>query len=425
MLSAQTALAADVAARINAAYPRLETLYKHFHANPELSLQEARTAARLADELAALGYAVTRGVGGHGVVAVLPNGDGPTLLLRTDMDALPVIEQTGAPYASTVTGTGDGGETVGVMHACGHDMHMSVFLGAAEVLAGMRAHWRGTLVLIGQPAEETVQGARAMLADGLYERFPRPDTCLALHVAPDMPAGMVGITDGHALANTDSVDIIVRGVSGHGAWPHRTKDPVVLAAQIVLALQTIVSREIDPTEPAVVTVGSIHGGTKHNIIPDEVHLQLTVRSYADEVRAQTLAAIRRITQKLAEAAGMPEDRYPVVSVSDRGVPSTYNDPELAARLRALFGQWLGPDQVLRTKPIMGAEDFGLYSRAYAGIAGCMLWLGTVDPERFAAHARDGRPLPPLHSSAFLPEIEPTMRTGITALSAAVLDLLAP
>src|SRR3954467_9786260 len=275
------------------------------------------------------------------------------------MEELPVIEQTGAAYASSVTTSDDKGNKVGVMHACGHDMNMTVFLGTAQVMSQMKDRWRGTLLMMGQPAEEKVQGAEAMLRDGLFTRFPRPNFCLALHCAPDLPAGSVGITEGYALANVNSVDIVIRGVSGHGAWPHKTKDPVVLAAQTVLSLQTIVSRETDPTQPAVVTVGSIHGGTKHNIIPDEVRLQLTLRSYSDEVRQHTLAAIKRITRGLAEAAGIPEDRYPLVTVGDESASATYNNPELAQRLTATFQHWFGDEHTVSTKPIMGAEDFGL------------------------------------------------------------------
>ena len=344
------------------------------------------------------------------------------MLIRTDMDALPVIEQTGAAYASPVTTNDDKGNKVGVMHACGHDMHMTVFLGTAQVMSQMKDRWRGTLIMMGQPAEEKVQGAEAMLRDGLFTRFPRPQFCLALHCAPDLPAGSVGITEGYALANVDSVDILVRGVSGHGAWPHKTKDPVVLSAQIVLALQTIVSRETDPTQPAVVTVGSIHGGSKHNIIPDEVRLQLTLRSYSDEVRKHTVEAIKRITRGLAEAAGLPEDRYPTVTIADESASATYNTPELAQKLKRVFKKWLGEEQTVSTKPIMGAEDFGLLGRSEPKIPICIFWLGTIDPERVRMSEASGQPLPALHSSKFLPVIEPTLNTGITAMSAALLGL---
>jgi len=415
-------LRTQVASRVAELYPQLEPLYKHFHSHPELSLHEEQTSKRLADDLDQLGFTVARRVGGHGVVAVIKNGNGRTVLVRTDMDALPVTEQTGAPYASIVKATDDKGNTVGVMHACGHDMHMTVFLGAARVLAQLKDNWQGTLVMIAQPAEEKVQGAKAMLADGLFTRFPKPDYCLALHCAPDLPAGSVGVTEGYALANVDSVDIVIRGVSGHGAWPHKTKDPIVLAAQTVLALQTIVSRETDPTQPAVVTVGSIHGGTKHNIIPDEVKLQLTLRSYSDDVRKHTIEAINRMTRGLAQAAGLPEDRYPVVTIADESSPATYNNPELAQRVMSVFRTWFGDDRTIATKPIMGAEDFGLLGRTDDKIPVCMFWLGTVDPQRFAQRASE--PLPALHSSKFLPVIEPTFKTGVTAMTAVVLDLLA-
>jgi len=413
---------AELRSRVAEAYPQLEPLYKHFHTHPELSLQEEKTSQRVADELEPLGFKVTRRIGGYGVVGVLSNGAGPTVLVRTDLDALPVTEQTGAPYASTVKVTDEKGNGVGVMHACGHDMHMTAFLGTARVLSRLKDKWRGTVVMIAQPAEEKVQGAKAMLADGLFTRFPRPDYCVALHCAPDLPAGSVGITEGFALANVDSVDVTIRGVSGHGAWPHKTKDPIVLAAQTILAVQTIVSRETDPTQPAVVTVGSIHGGTKHNIIPDEVRLQLTVRSYSDEVRQHTLDAIKRITRGLAEAAGIPQERFPTVTFNESS-PATFNNPELAQRLANVFKTCFGEDRMVSTKPIMGAEDFGLFGRTEHKIPVCIFWLGTVDPERFKEYQRTGQALPALHSSQFLPVLEPTLKTGVTAMSAAVLNLL--
>lgn len=413
----------QVDAAVAEALPNLVPIYKQFHTQPELSLHEEKTSERVAAELGQLGFKVASRVGGYGVVGVLSNSPGPVVLVRTDMDALPVTEQTGAPYASKVTAIDDKGDRVGVMHACGHDMHMTVFLGAARVLSHLKSAWRGTVVMIGQPAEERVQGARAMLADGLFTRFPRPDYCLALHCASDLSAGTVGVTEGYSLANVDSVDILVHGVSGHGAWPHKTKDPIVLAAQIVLALQTIVSRETDPTQPAVVTVGSIHGGAKHNIIPDEVRLQLTLRSYSDDVRRHSIAAIKRITRGLAEAAGMPEDRFPIVSIADESASATYNDPELARKLLGTFNGWFGEANTASTKPIMGAEDFGLFGRTEPKLPVCIFWLGTVEPARLKEAQAAGKTLPALHSSQFLPVLEPTLKTGITAMTAAVLQLL--
>jgi len=416
-------LRTEVMARAAKASDALELLYKQFHTYPELSSREEKTSERVAAELEQLGFGVTRSLGGFGVVGVLKNGPGPTVLVRTELDALPVTEQTGAAYASTVKTNDAKGNLVGVMHACGHDMHITSFLGAARVLSEIKSKWHGTLVMIGQPAEETVQGARAMLASGLFTQFSKPDYCLALHCASDLPAGSVGVTEGYALANVDSVDVVVRGMGGHGAWPHKTKDPVVLASQIVLALQTIVSRETDPTQPAVVTVGSIHGGTKYNIIPDEVRLQLTLRSYSDEVRQHTIEAIKRIARGLAEAAGIPEDRWPIVTIADESASATYNQPELAHRLLATFKGWFGEAQAASTKAIMGAEDFGLFGRTEDKIPICIFWLGTVEPDRFKESQRTAQPLPALHSSQFLPVLEPTLKTGVTAMTAAVLEVM--
>ncbi|MCW5554029.1 MAG: amidohydrolase [Verrucomicrobiae bacterium] len=412
-----------VRTRVNAEYPALFELYKHFHANPELSFQEEKTAARLAEELRRSGYEVTTGVGGHGVVTVLKNGDGPTVLVRCDLDALPVKEQTGLPYASKVVAKDDSGREVPVMHACGHDVHMACLVGVARVLQDLRAHWRGTLVLIGQPAEERGGGARRMIADGLFTRFPKPDYCLALHNNSSLLAGAIGYTEGYAMANVDSVDITVRGVGGHGAYPHAVKDPIVLAAQIVLALQTIVSREIAPGEPAVVTVGSIHGGSKHNIIPDEVQLQLTLRSYTEEVRQQTIAAIHRITRGLALAAGLPEDRLPIVKLGDDFTPATFNDPDLTLRLAGVFKSWFGREMVVRRKPVMGGEDFSEYGRTEHKVPISMFSIGAVSAEAMRESVRTGETLPSLHSPIFAPAPEPTIKTGVTAMTAAVLELM--
>jgi amidohydrolase len=426
-LFAHSAMAApltdSVRSRINDTYPQLEALYKHLHAHPELSYQEEKTAARIADELRQAGFEVTGKVGGHGIVGVLRNGNGPTVLVRTDLDALPVKEETGLPYASQIRTKDDKGNEVSVMHACGHDMHMTVFSGTARVLASIKDQWKGTLVMIGQPAEERVGGAKAMLADGLFTRFPKPDYCLALHVNSQLPAGSVGATEGYMLANVDGLNVTIRGVGGHGAWPHTTKDPIVLAAQTILAIQTIVSRETQPGDPAVVTVGSIHGGTKHNIIPDEVTLQLTLRSYSDEVRAHSVAAVKRIAKGLAQAAGVPENRLPVVTLENESSSATYNDPALTQRMVKAFQSWLGEQNTTREKPVMGAEDFGLYGRTDHKIPICMFWLGSADPKRVEESKRTGQPLPSLHSNAYHPVPEPTIKTGVTAMAAAVLELV--
>jgi len=420
------ALGADVRdavrARLAQEYSSLDSLYKHLHAHPELSLQEKETAKRIGDELEQAGLQVTRGVGRTGVVGVLQNGAGPTVLVRTDLDALPVKEQTGLPYASAVQAKDEKGETVSVMHACGHDVHMTVFVGTARLLAQLKNRWQGTLVMIGQPAEERGKGARGMLADGLFTRFPKPDYCLALHASANLPSGSVGYVEGFAMANVDSVNVTIRGVGGHGAWPHTTKDPIVLAAQTILALQTIVSRETAPGDPAVVTVGSIHGGTKHNIIPDEVKLQLTLRSYTDEVRKHTLDSIHRITRGLAAAAGLPEDKYPLVTLEDEFTPATYNNPELTRRAVAAIKRWIGDANVLAQKPVMGGEDFGEYGRTQDKIPVCLLWLGAVAPETYKEHLSGAKALPSLHSAHFAPVPEPTIKTGVTAMTAAVLDL---
>ncbi len=409
--------------RVKQDFASLFELYQHLHTHPELSRKEENTGARIADELRKLGFVTTANVGGHGVVGVLKNGAGPTVLVRTDLDALPVKEQTGLPYASKARATDELGNEVDVMHACGHDAHMTVFVGTARLLTQLMDRWHGTLVMIGQPAEERGGGARGMLKDGLFMRFPKPDYCLALHVKADLPAGSVGWIEGYALGNVDSVDVVIRGVGGHGAWPHKTKDPIVLAAQTVLALQTVVSREIAPGEPAVVTVGSIHGGTKHNIIPDEVSLQLTLRSYTDEVRQQTLAAIHRITRGLAEAAGLPPDRLPTVTLRDEFTPATYNDPALTRRLADTFKGWLGAERVQQAKPVMGGEDFSEYGRTQEKVPICIFWLGAVKPDAFSEAEKGGKPLPALHSSQFAPDPEPTIKTGVTAMTAAVLELM--
>lgn len=401
----------------------LVELYEELHANPELSLQEVETSSRIADELRGAGFEVTENVGGHGVVGVLENGPGPAVMVRTDLDALPVKEQTGAPYASVKTAKDDLGRDVPVMHACGHDIHMASFAGAARVLSQRRGEWSGTLVMVGQPAEERVLGARRMLADGLFERFPRPDYALALHCSSDLPHGTIGIVEGFALANVDTVEIVVKGVGGHGSMPHLAKDPVLLASQIVVALQGIVSREVKPGDPAVVTVGSIHGGTKSNIIPDEVRLQLTLRSYRDETRKRLVESIRRIVAAQAESAGLPAAKRPEVIVSDDQAPALFNQPELCGEVRRLCAGALGEGKVLAREPIMGAEDFAEFGRTKEKVPLCLFWLGTQDPAAVAAAEAKGETLPSLHSPFFLPVAEPTIRTGVAAMAAAAMGLM--
>jgi hippurate hydrolase len=399
-------------------YPDLERLYKDLHQTPELSLHEEKTAAKMAERLRALGFEVTTGVGGHGVVAILRNGKGPTVMVRADMDALPVQEKTGLPYASKVTAKDDSGETVPVMHACGHDVHMTSWVGAATILSKQKDRWRGTLMMIAQPAEEKGNGALRMLEDGLFTRFPKPDFAIALHDTPEGPAGKIAYTPGYALASVDSVDIAIFGKGGHGAYPHRTVDPIVIAARFVTALQTIVARENDPLDPAVVTVGSIHGGTKHNIVPDEVKLQLTVRSYKEEVRKRLLSGIERIARAEAEAAGAPKP--PEMKVTE-GTPATLNDPALSKRLAAAFAKAFGAENVVETPPVMGGEDFSEYGRA--GVPAVIFWIGAANPAKFAAAKAAGESLPSLHSPLFAPEPEPTVKTGVASLVVGARELL--
>ena len=404
--------------------PRLLTLYRDLHSHPELSRQEKQTSAKLAKEISGLGFKVTPGVGGDGIVAVLENGPGPVVMLRTDMDALPVTETTGLPFASKVRATTASGVETGVMHACGHDVHMTSWVGIARRLAAMKKIWSGTLVMIAQPAEEIGAGAKAMLDDGLYTRFPKPSVVLAFHDGP-LPAGVVGYTSGYTLANVDSVDMLVRGVGGHGAYPHNSKDPIVLAARIVVALQTIVSREIDPEDAAVVTVGSIHGGTKHNIIPDEVKLQLTVRSFSPETRTRILDSIKRIARGEAIAAGMPEDRMPVVTIQDQYTPATFNSEPLTSDIMATFRDRFGADRVRAVPPSMAGEDFSQYRLADPDhVQSLLFWVGAIPHDKWEAAKGDTSMLPGLHSPSWAPDAETTISTGIEAMTTAALHLLA-
>ena len=423
LLVGSSLVAADVASVVKQELPSLVTLYKELHANPELSLHETETAARIAKELREAGLEVTENVGGHGVVGVLKNGDGPVILVRTDLDALPVKEQTGLPYASTKVVKDELGREVNVMHACGHDMHMASFIGTARALVKLRDQWQGTVVMIGQPAEERVLGARFMLRAGLFTKFPKPDKAIALHCSSDMAHGTVGIVEGFALANVDSVEIVVKGVGGHGSMPHLCRDPIVLSSQIVLALQTIVSREVRPGDPAVITVGSIHGGTKSNIISDEVRLQLTLRSYKKETRQHLIDSIKRIVKAQAESANMPADKMPEVLISDDSATALYNQPELCQEVRKLVGAAIGADNVLTREPVMGAEDFSEYGMTKDKVPLCMFWLGTQPPAVVAAAKAKGTTLPSLHSPYFKPVPEPSIETGVTAMTSAVMGLL--
>jgi amidohydrolase len=416
----------------DAQLPSLLTIYKDVHSHPELSGQEERTAALVAKELKAAGCEVTEHFGtyddpklkAYGVIGVMKNGDGPIVLVRTDLDALPLQEQTGVPYASKVTAKNVEGNDVPVMHACGHDVHIAAFIGTARALAKLKDQWHGTIVFVGQPAEETGNGARALLKAGLYDRFGKPAFALGFHDKADVQAGHIGVTEGYTSANVDSIDVTVRGVGGHGAYPHRIKDPIVLAAEIINAWQTIVSRENNPLDPIVVTVGSIHGGTKRNIIPDEVKMHLTVRTYKKEVRDKALAAIERIAKQMAAAAGVPPERAPIVTVrKDEVCPAMYNDPELTKRLVAVWKKALGDANVEMVDPTMGGEDFSEYGMPDRSIPSVNFHFGAVDPAKMAESKKTGTELPSLHSSKFAPLPEPTIRTGVIGMTTAVLELM--
>ena len=405
--------------------PELMALYRELHANPELSMQETRSAARMAAEARRLGFTVTTGVGGTGVVALLENGPGPVLLLRADMDALPVEERTSLPFASRVRGTTREGLETGIMHACAHDTHMTAWVGAARRLAAMRSSWSGTLVMIAQPGEETSQGAMAMLEDGLFTRFPKPTHAIAFHNSATLPAGIIGYSDGPALANVDSVDMIVRGVGGHGAAPHTTRDPIVLASRIVTSLQTLVSRELDPLDSAVVTVGSFQAGTKHNIISDEARLLITVRSYTPEVRRMLLDGIARIARGEAIAAGVPEDRMPTVTVREaESTPATINSDALTRSTAERFRAHFGAERVRPMRPVMAGEDFGRFRIAEPGLESLIFWVGGVPQARWDAANGDTARLPSLHSPFWAPDAEPTIATATEAMTVAALGVLA-
>jgi len=405
------------AEQVNAVYPEVESLYFDLHRAPELAMHEQQTSAKLAERVKALGYEVTTGVGSTGVVAVLRNGVGPTVLLRTDMDALPIEEKTGSPFASHVVVKSDSGTSIPVMHACGHDIHMSSWVGTAKLMATNRDRWHGTLILIGQPAEETGEGAVAMIKDGLLTRFPKPDFALAIHDSAILPVGQVGYTPGYALAAADSVDITIFGRGGHGGQPQDTVDPVVIASRTVLGLQSIVSRENNPLDPVVITVGTIHGGSKNSIIPDEVKLQLTVRSYKPEVRKRLLASIERVAKGEALAGGSPQE--PSIKVTP-AANAMYNDPALTKRLVAALSHVLGERNVIQVEPKMVFEDFAEFN--LAGIPSADFWVGAVNPEKFAAAQQSGTPLPQLHSAMWAPDYAPTLRTVMTVEMTELLEL---
>ena len=418
LLGAVSIAQSPASKEVETVYPDAHALYLDLHEHPELSKHETQTAEKLAAHLRSAGYDVTEHVGGTGVVAILKNGSGPTIMLRTELDALPVEEKTGLPYASKVHAKDDAGHDVPVMHACGHDLHMAAILGTAEIMAHSKNTWQGTLMLIGQPAEEGFGGAKVMINDGLFKRFPKPDVAVALHVANSFPAGVVGITPGVYNTNADSIRITIYGQGGHGASPNTTIDPIVIAARTILALQSIVSREVKPGEMAIVTVGYIHAGTKNNIIPDQAEMGLTVRTYKQDVRKQILAAITRITKGEAAAAGAPRepliDRY-------QGDDSVYNDPALAQRLRAPLEAALGKNNVVIAEPITPSEDFSYYVEE--GVPGFYFSLGGADPAKFAEAKAAGTMLPSNHSPFFAPDVDPALHTGLAAEVAVLRNLL--
>src|ERR1035437_1078270 len=417
---AQSVGEAPLSAQVDSVYPQVETLYMDLHRHPELSLHEVNTAAKLAARLRELGYDVTEKVGGTGVGGILRNGAGPTVMLRTELDALPVEEKTGLAYASTVRTKDDAGHDVPVMHACGHDIHMAAWVGTATIMAHSKSEWHGTLVLIAQPAEERGLGAKNMIADGLFTRFPKPDVGVALHTTNSLPAGEVGFTPEYAASNADTVNIPIYGKGGHGASPESTVDPIVIAARVVLTLQTIVSRETKPGDPAVITVGYIQGGTKSNIIPDEVHLGLTVRSYTPDVRKHLLAAIERVAKAEAQAADSP--KAPLVQVVE-STDSLYNDPKLAERLSRALTQVLGAGRVQKEPPVMASEDYSYFVEA--GVPSFYFWLGVADPEKFKEAKASGVHLPSNHSPFFAPDMEPSLKTAIESEVAVLRSLMAP
>ena len=430
-LSTAPSWAQTLPAVVKGEVPDLVETYKGIHSHPELSHHEEHTSALLAGELRKAGYTVTEHIGkypngsqAYGVIAILENGPGPRLLIRTDLDALPIVEETGVPYASQVKTKNAAGQDVGVMHACGHDIHITTMIGTARALVALKKQWHGTLMLVGQPSEELVDGARAMLADHLYERFGTPDLAIGLHDTNTRAAGTVSVTSGPAMAGVTSVDVVMRGVGGHGARPQEGKDPVVMAAEFVVQLQTIVSRQENPRDPAVVTVGDIHGGTKRNIIPNEVKLELTTRAFTDPSQQIILDGIQRTARGVALSAGVPAELAPIVTIiPNESSPPTYNDPALTTRVKSALVTALGTANVFDEDPIMASEDFGLFGLEGHRIPTVLFWLGAIEPAKFAAAQAAGKLAPGLHTSHFQPDPELTLRTGVTAMTSVAISLL--
>jgi hippurate hydrolase len=407
---------------IESDFPGLMQIYQNFHAHPELSGQEKETARRVAESFFRLGAEVAAGVGGHGVVGVIRNGKGPTIMIRAELDALPILEASGLPYASRIKVRGEAGEEVGVMHACGHDMHLAILIGTAGLLMRLRAEWKGTLLLIAQPAEEALEGARAMLRDGFFRRFPLPDCALALHVKPELPAGTVALKPGPITLGAEALRVTIRGRGGHGVSPHKARDPVVLAAQIVLAFQTIVSREVNPGETAILTVGAIQGGTAANVIPEQVTLKLMTRFSTMEVGNQMRSAVERIAKGIAEAAGVPSALLPEVFDPEHPYPPVVNDPIIAKRLEKLWREVFGPEKVLSIPTQSISDDFGEFGCEAPPVPLIFYSIGCTDPRRFAESPSGAEKVPSLHNPCFAPEPKETLQTGLLAMTAAALDL---
>lgn len=419
---AQTLDASKIDEIINNQLESAKRTYVDLHQNPELSLMEFETSKKMAAKLEELGFEVTTGVGGNGVVGVFKNGSGKTILLRTDMDALPIEEKTGLTFASKIMTTDFEGKSAPAMHACGHDLHMTTWLGTLKTLIELKKYWKGTIVAIAQPAEEVSGGSNAMIADGLFTRFPKPDYALAYHVSAELPAGTIGYYPGAIFAGVNSIDIHVFGKGGHGAMPHTTIDPVVLASRIVLDIQTIVSREINPVHPAVVTVGSIHGGTKHNIIPDQVDMQLTVRFFSDETYQKIIDGLQRITKGIAISAGLEEEKWPLVQASNQFTPPVVNNAALVMKATQSMKNLLGENNVIQVEPLTVGEDFGKYGRTEEQIPIALFWLGGVNQLKYQESIENGSSLPGLHNAAFFPDFEPTFKTGVSAMTSTMIQL---